>query len=128
MICVGIRTSGKGGPMDNKRAVGSHYEDLAAAFLTQEGMQIQDRNFRCGPGEIDIVARDGKYLVFVEVKYRGSPARGYPEEAVRPEKQRRIRKAATVYLYRKGYSDDTLCRFDVVSILGDRIRLIRDAF
>ena len=75
-----------------------------------------------------MIAREKEYLVFVEVKYRGSLRHGYPEEAVDGRKQMRIRHAAQYYLYQKKLGDELPCRFDVVSMIGEEIRLIRDAF
>lgn len=114
--------------MENKRATGGRYEQMAAAFLQEKGYQILERNYRDRYGEIDLIARDGRYLVFVEVKYRASSANGYPEEAVDARKQARIRHAASYYLYSRHYPEDTPCRFDVVAILGSEVRLISDAF
>lgn len=96
--------------------------------MEEQGYRVLEKNYRCPGGEIDLIARDGDYLVFAEVKYRSSQARGWPEEAVNPEKQQRIRRAARFYLYRNHYGEDTPCRFDVVGILGERVRLIRNAF
>lgn len=112
----------------NKRETGSLYEDMAAQYLRRQGYEILERNFRDRRGEIDIVAREGRYLVFVEVKYRRDAGSGYPEEAVFRRKQQRIRRTASIYLYRRGYAEDIPCRFDVVSIAGEEIRLLRDAF
>lgn len=112
----------------NKRAVGSRYEQLAADHLTKNGVQILGQNFRCRQGEIDLIVRDGRYLVFVEVKYRSSTGKGDPSEAVNPYKQQRIRNAAGYYLYKNRYGEDTPCRFDVVSILGSEVRWIKNAF
>ena len=114
--------------MENKRATGGRYEEMAAAFLEEKGYQILERNYRERSGEIDLIARDGRYLVFVEVKYRRDTGSGYPEEAVNARKQARIRHAAAYYLYSRRYPSDTPCRFDVVSIPGTEIRLIADAF
>ncbi len=114
--------------MGNKRAAGSRYEEKAAAFLQERGYQIVEKNYRERYGEIDLIARDGRYLVFVEVKFRRGAASGYPEEAVDARKQERIRHAATRYLCDRRYPADTPCRFDVVSILGEKFRLITDAF
>ncbi len=114
--------------MENKRATGGRYEEMAAAFLQEKGYRILERNYRDRYGEIDLIARDGRYLVFVEVKYRHSSASGYPEEAVDSRKQARIRHAASYYLYSRHYPEDTPCRFDVVAILGSEVRLIADAF
>lgn len=112
----------------NKRQVGSSYEEIAAACLIKEGYRILERNYRCRQGEIDLIAKDGRYLVFIEVKYRSDRKKGDPSEAVDGRKQEHIRRTAVYYLYQHGYGEDTPCRFDVVSILGEEIRLIRDAF
>lgn len=114
--------------MINKRTVGSRYENEAAAFLQKQGFQILEKNYRDRYGEIDLIAKEGTYLVFVEVKYRSNIKNGYPEEAVDRRKQDRIRHAAQYYLYKKRLGEDVACRFDVVSIMGEEIRLIRDAF
>ena len=112
----------------NKRKTGSHYEEVAAAYLKRQGYEILERNYRDRLGEIDIIAMEGRYLAFVEVKYRKNLKSGYPEEAVSRQKQQRIRHTASYYLYRHGYGEETPCRFDVVSIAGDDISLFRDAF
>lgn len=112
----------------NNRRTGSAYEAVAASYLTARGYRVLERNFRCRQGEIDLIARDGRYLVFVEVKYRRSLAKGDPAEAVGPAKQKRIRQAAAFYLYSRGLTCDTPCRFDVVAITGEETALIRDAF
>lgn len=114
--------------MENKRETGSRYELMAAAFLEQQGYEILEHNYRNRSGEVDLIARDGRYLVFVEVKYRKTIRMGYPEEAVSIYKQQHIRGAARYYLYSHGYSEAVPCRFDVVSILGEEIRVIKDAF
>ena len=66
----------------NKREIGSGYEEMAAAYLIEQGYKIVARNFSGRRGEIDIIARDGEYLVFVEVKYRRDERQGSPAEAV----------------------------------------------
>lgn len=112
----------------NKRQIGAEREEQAARFLRQQGFQILERNFRCRQGEVDLVARENGVLVFTEVKYRSGLGCGYPSEAVDFRKQEKIRRTALYYLCRKGLPEDTPCRFDVVSILGDRAELIRNAF
>lgn len=107
---------------------GSRYEQMAADFLTGQGAVIVERNYRCRNGEIDLIVRDGRYLVFTEVKYRSSGSKGDPAEAVNECKQQRIRQTARYYLYSHRYGEDVPCRFDVISILGDEIHWIRDAF
>ena len=113
---------------NQSRRRGTYYENLAAEYLMQKGFQILHRNFCSRVGEIDLVARQKDYLVFVEVKYRSNLKNGYPEEAVTDKKQQKIRHGARYYLYRHDYSEDTPCRFDVVSILGEEIRLVCNAF
>ena len=112
----------------NTRAEGAAWEKRAAEYLAARGMKIRERNFRCRQGEIDLIGRDGRYLVFFEVKYRKTARNGIPAEAVGYVKQQRIRYTAQFYLYSRHYQEDMPCRFDVVSILGDQISWIRDAF
>ena len=66
----------------NNRAKGSIYEEKIAAFLKQSGFVILERNYRCKQGEIDIIAKDGKYFVFIEVKFRASGSAGFSLEAI----------------------------------------------
>ena len=86
------------------------------------------RNYRCHTGEIDLIAKDGETLVFVEVKYRRGNRAGRPEEAVDFRKQKKISQTAAWYLKEKGLSLDTPCRFDVVAITPEEIRVFPDAF
>ena len=112
----------------NKRKLGGSYEDQAASFLQKQGLLILEHNFRCKRGEIDLIARDGRYLVFVEVKYRGFKCTGSALEAVDLHKQRMICKAAEYYLLTKCHSFEVPCRFDVVGFDGEQIHWIQDAF
>ncbi len=112
----------------NRRQVGGQFEQLAEDYLYKQGLTPLQRNYRCKNGELDLVMLDGRYLVFVEVKYRSTNKKGCPMEAVDARKRRRIRQAARYYLYSRHYPDETACRFDVVSILGNQVRWIRDAF
>ncbi len=106
-------------------------EDLASAYLQRQGMQILERNFRCRAGEIDIVARDGATVVFVEVKERASASHGSAVEAVTVAKRLRIIRAARLYAAQHEASEGAL-RFDVVAIDraadGPRIRHEAGAF
>ena len=111
----------------NKRAVGTEYEGKAAAYLESQGYHILARNYRCRLGEIDLIAQDGDYLVFCEVKYRKNKAYGYPSEAVTLSKQRTIRLVAQWYL-KDSHCEGTYFRFDVIAILGDQLEHIRNAF
>jgi putative endonuclease len=107
-------------------------ESIAIAFLQGQGFSIVERNFRCVCGELDIVAREGRAIVFVEVKCRKNLEYGPPQLAVTPFKQRQISKAALVWLSkRKLY--DVEARFDVIAILlrehdVPEIEHIRNAF
>ena len=113
---------------ENRRQKGSYYEGIAAAFLAEKGLHIKERNFRCRSGEIDLVAQDGRYLVFIEVKYRKNGKSGSPFSAVGREKQRIISKVAMFYLIAHGYRELPPCRFDVVGIDGENIHWIKNAF
>ena len=112
----------------NLRRVGAGYEHIAGAFLEREGFRILEYNFRCRTGEIDIIAREGDILVFAEVKYRKTKKRGGPFEAVDGRKQYVICRCADYYRITHGVGENCPCRFDVVGILGEDIRLIRNAF
>ena len=112
----------------NKRSLGTAWEEQAAEFLKREGCEILERNFRGKRGEIDLIVRDGRYLVFVEVKYRKNADSGFPEEAVDYRKQRIISRVAQEYLLKKRLSETTPCRFDVVAICGERVRHIKNSF
>ena len=112
----------------NKRAVGSLHEEQAAAYLKSRGLRIVEANYRCRTGEIDLIARDGEYLVFVEVKYRRTSVSGEALCAVDGAKQRIISKTAKHYLTMRRKNLDLPCRFDVVGIDGAEIRWIKNAF
>ena len=114
--------------MMNKRQVGSKWEDEAARFLTQCGLVVKDLNFRSRFGEIDIVATDDDYYVFVEVKYRKTASFGNPEEAVTLSKARTISKTADYYRLCKKIPEDTKIRFDVVAIEGENFKWYKNAF
>ena len=98
-------------------ALGRAGEDRAARHLEARGYRILERGFRTRDGEIDIVAADGETVVFVEVKTRSGMACGRPAEAVDGRKQRRLVRAARVWLHRHGASERP-CRFDVVEVLS----------
>ena len=111
----------------NRRETGTQYEERAAEYLIAQNYQILERNYRIRSGEIDIIARDGTVLVFIEVKYRKNDESGNPLEAVDIRKQRKIIKVARYYLYQKKYGD-VPCRFDVIGICGSHIEHIKDVF
>ena len=101
---------------------------LSRHYLKKKGYRILEANFRCRFGEIDLIARDGAYLVFIEVKYRSSLKDGDSLEAVNRRKQRKIIRVAEYYLCMHQEKADLPCRFDVIGIEEERIRLIRNAF
>lgn len=113
---------------ENPREAGSRYEREAAARLSRMGYRILEENFRCRQGEIDLIAKDGKTLVFVEVKYRKDRQKGHPLEAVNRYKQQKIIRTAMYYCYKQKVFDAQACRFDIVSILGEDIELLKHAF
>ena len=76
----------------NTRQSGNEGEDFACAYIEEQGMKILARNYRFGKEEIDIIAKDGNAIVFIEVKAREGAAKGRAEEAVTPWKRRSIRK------------------------------------
>ena len=112
----------------NKRRLGKAQEEMAAQFLKENGYEIIDKNFYCRSGEIDIIAKENGYLVFVEVKFRKDISCGYPQEAVTKHKIEHIINSARYYMLVKGYAENTLCRFDVIGILGRDISIIKNAF
>jgi putative endonuclease len=123
--------AGRGPRPAGARGAGWDWERMAEKTLVEAGYRILDRNFRAAAGELDFVAEEGGVLCFVEVKGRRGLGFGTPEEAVTPEKQRRMFRAAQVWLrrHRRGLAP---CRFDVVSVREDaegrRIEVLRDAF
>ena len=102
-------------------------EEQAARFLTDRGWRILEKNYTAPCGEIDLIALDGKTLVFVEVKARAYRAFGGPLAAVTPAKQRRIARTAALYVAGKRLKFDSI-RFDVVCILPDKTELVCHAF
>jgi putative endonuclease len=102
--------------MDHRQSLGREGEDLACAELEKRGYVIVHRRFRTRCGELDIVARDGGVLVFVEVKARSGGSFGTPFEAVTWKKRQRLSQMAAAYLCHSGLAG-VPCRFDVVSVL-----------
>ena len=96
-------------------AVGAYGERVAARFLAAAGMELLDRNWRCRLGELDLVARDGRVIVFCEVKTRRSTSFGTAAEAVTPAKLRRLRSLAAAWLAEHPTARGSI-RFDVVCV------------
>lgn len=112
----------------NNRMVGADKEEIAAAFLVRNGVTVLERNFRCRTGEIDLVCRQGEYLVFVEVKYRRDTQKGTPQEAVGMTKQKKICRVADYYRMIHHLGDATAVRYDVIAIQGEDVHWITNAF
>jgi putative endonuclease len=108
------------------REAGARAERRAEEFLVGRGLSILARNFRTRFGEIDLVARDGETVVFVEVRFRAGTAFGTPQETVTPAKRRRIIRAALAYAQSR--APDAPLRFDVVAISPRGLEHIPGAF
>ncbi|WP_137695999.1 YraN family protein [Ruminiclostridium herbifermentans] len=121
----------------NTRAIGTEGEQKAVEFLEENGYTILKLNYRVGRiGEIDIIAQDGEYICFIEVKTRKSYSFGVPRESVTFKKQEKIKLLASIYLTNTGNIDKPI-RFDIVEILMknnndanemNTINLIKNAF
>jgi putative endonuclease len=98
------------------RTLGRRGEDLAAAYLEQQGLAVLSRNWRCRDGELDLVATDGERIIVCEVKTRAGEGYGGPAEAVTAAKVSRIRRLAMSWLaaHRVGWCE---VRFDVIAVL-----------
>lgn len=101
-----------------RQALGRRGEDEAARYLVERGYVILERNFRRPVGEIDIIARHGGTLVFVEVRARSTDDFGLPQESVDRRKKSRLRRAAACYLADRGGAGGPL-RFDVLALKFD---------
>ena len=116
--------------MKDQIELGKAGEEIAAALLYSKGYEILDRNWRWGREEIDIIARDGNFLVIVEVKTRRSNYFAEPEASVSRSKQRILVRAANAYARYHRHPGEV--RFDIVTILirpeGETINHIVDAF
>jgi putative endonuclease len=116
------------------KSLGDSYEERAARWLARQGLRIVERNFRIRAGEIDIVARDGDCLVFVEVRARSHPRFAGAAASVDHAKQRRLLQAAALYLQARPQLARLPCRFDVIAFEprqsgpGAELRWIRQAF
>lgn len=99
-----------------RQIIGAWGEHQAAGFLLEHGLQILEKNFRTSEGEIDLIAKDGDEIVFVEVKTRTNQNFGFPEEAVTDEKLEHLNAAAELYLTE--HLDAVDWRIDVIAIQG----------
>lgn len=110
-------------------STGRNGENTAASYLVEQGYTILQRNYRHRRAEVDIIAQTGDTLVFVEVKTRTTSLYGFPEEAVRTQKQAQLLSAAEEYIYQAGWEKEV--RFDIIAITlspEQEIHHIEDAF
>jgi putative endonuclease len=103
---------------EERAAAGREAEDVVCAYLGKRGMRVVERNFRTRGGEIDVIARDGDVLAFVEVRFREKDGHGLPEESVGPAKRRKIVTAARAYLATVSPDSWREARFDVAAVEG----------
>ncbi len=118
---------------NTSRQIGQLTEELAADYLTSQGLTLQKKNVHCRQGEIDLIMLDGDIYVFVEVKYRKNSQFGGAISAIPTSKQKKIKHAITFYLQQVGLNEyNTACRIDVVALEGDinqpKVTWIKNAF
>lgn len=114
-------------------SIGLNAETIACRYLQQRGLEIVQQNFRCRRGEIDLIMREGEYLVFIEVRCRTNQQFGGALASVDRHKQKHIIIAANYFLYIRNWVDRYPCRFDVVGLVQQDNTFvvkqwIRDAF
>ena len=107
---------------------GRHAENFAALFLQQQGLKLVARNYRCRFGEIDLIARDGKTLVFVEVRMRASDQFGGAAASITAGKRHKLLRTARHYL--TGAARTPACRFDALLVNGadHSVEWLKNAF
>ena len=110
--------------------IGFLAEQQARDYLTSQGLAWLESNYRCRMGEIDLIMRDGDYLVFVEVRARRSNSFGGAAASITYSKQQKLLKTASLYLVEKKWQDKLAARFDVLSLDGtpSSITWIKNAF
>jgi len=112
-----------------KTEIGNKAELQASKFLISQNVKIIEQNFKALPyGEIDIIAKDDKTLVFAEVNYRKSASFGSAQEMVGKSKQQKIINTANIFLEKNPQYQNYECRFDVIAINNNDIEWIEDAF
>jgi putative endonuclease len=110
-----------------RKALGAHGEAVVARWYRERGYEVLARNWRCREGELDLIVCHGRLVVFCEVKTRTSTAFGTPAEAVTHDKRRRIRHLAARWLDDAPWRPREI-RFDVASVMGNRIEVLEGAF
>jgi putative endonuclease len=111
----------------SKRTVGIDGEDIAAAWYEAHGYQVLERNWRCREGELDLVVRSGRLVVFCEVKHRTGVGYGLPAEAITREKKQRVRHLAARWL-QDAKPRPAEIRFDVAAVLNGELEMLEGAF
>lgn len=115
-----------------KQIIGDKSENLALSHLKKEGLTLVTRNYHCKHGEVDLIMREGDYLVFIEVRYRKNTDFGGALSSITPNKQQKIIKTALSFLQDKQYKGlhQLSPRFDVIAIEGDNanINWVKSAF
>ena len=104
----------------SKKDIGQSGEDYATEHIKQAGLTILQRNYRCPLGEMDIIAREGLQLVFVEVRTRSSGRCGWGEETITPQKRARLNRIASHYIKNRGFKNWPPMRFDMIAIRAGR--------
>lgn len=112
----------------NRREVGSFYEQKVKLALEKKQVEILEMNYRCKMGEIDLIGKDGPYLVFFEVKYRVDEKKGYAAEAIDRKKQYRICRVADYYRISHHVKANQGIRFDAIVIDNNKARWIKNAY
>lgn len=113
-------------PGMHNKILGAKGERAACGYLKRNGYKILQKNFKSPFGEVDIVARKGEVIAFIEVKTRMSDSYGAPSQAVTPERQRRYINAAEYYF--AGKQIDFTVRFDIIEVFRGEINHIENAF
>lgn len=112
-----------------KRIKGDEKEKIAEIFLSSKGLVLIERNFNSKVGEIDLIMKDGEYLVFIEVRYRDNKEFGGALASITPNKQRKFHKAAELYLIKNFGGSPPPCRIDAIGMEAENeIEWIKNAF
>lgn len=112
--------------MDSRKLIGDQGEKQAAEYLEHKGFEILAQNWRHKHLEVDIIAKDGIFLIFVEVKVRKSATYGYENTLISNAKQKALSRAAEAYIFENSYTGKI--RVDLISIIDKKLTYIKDAF
>jgi putative endonuclease len=102
---------------DGRKDLGDRGEAAACAYLERKGYRILERNWRCAEGELDIIARDGETLCFIEVRTKSPGDHGHPLDTITAPKQRQVIRVATRYLQQRGLEESPV-RFDALGLVA----------